>query len=444
MDPTKAQRIPLSSSLEASENIPEKKSGSEADSPKINYSPSADHVNNSIGAQAEKNIKSTNPQDIFFEFSGIQSTPFKIQKPSSDSPPLDTKATPHGGGHPLDAKKSSDNPPISVQKPSRWVTNGNGITPPKLAKDNTLASTFTMDDEDAITEYNEPNISEHDLSLFEFKEDESKAYLRGLSDNAKALAHTHKLNEHEVAAIRAYTKDYYLMINYQLRNLPDPNVNVYDAAALKKSGVNADMADLIANLVNGLKKLPPAQLEGEIIKGHGRDANLPKEELEKFKEGSTVSPSMFISTTNSLEQMVSSNWWNGNPQAMIIHQAPNGNGRDIAAFSPYEYESEILFLPNTKFKVEYRKDNVTIGGGVPMDINPPSIKGQYDEKTKQAWADKYNDPSGQKYKKTIIALRELPPDAKPEVPAKTSNNLSQDTAHSTTGKKRFKDIFKNF
>ena len=82
MDPTKAQRIPLSSSLEASENIPEKKSGSEADSPKINYSPSADHVNNSIGAQAEKNIKSTNPQDIFFEFSGIQSTPFKIQKPS--------------------------------------------------------------------------------------------------------------------------------------------------------------------------------------------------------------------------------------------------------------------------------------------------------------------------------------------------------------------------
>jgi hypothetical protein len=201
------------------------------------------------------------------------------------------------------------------------------------------------------------------------------------------------------------------MINYQLRNLPDPNVNVYDAAALKKSGVNADMADLIANLVNGLKKLPPAQLEGEIIKGHGRDANLPKEELEKFKEGNTVSPSMFISTTNSLEQMVSSNWWNGNPQAMIIHQAPNGNGRDIAAFSPYEYESEILFLPNTKFKVEYRKDNVTIGGGVPMDINPPSIKAQYDEKTKQAWADKYNDPSGQKYKKTIIALRELPPDA---------------------------------
>ena len=202
------------------------------------------------------------------------------------------------------------------------------------------------------------------------------------------------------------------------------------------------MADLIANLVNGLKKLPPAQLEGEIVSGHGRDVNLPKDELEKYKEGQIISPSMFTSTTSTLEQMVSNQWWNTNPQAMIIHQVANGNGRDIAAFSPYEYESEILFLPNTKFKVEYRKDNVTIGGGVAIDINPQAIKDQYDEKTKKAWADKYNDPSGQKYKKTIIALRELP--AEPEIPAKTSINAPQKISQSTNEKKPFKHSIRNF
>ena len=200
-----------------------------------------------------------------------------------------------------------------------------------------------MDDNDAINVYTAPKIIDYDLSSFEFQDKEANACLSGISDEAKALASTHQLTQKEVAAIRAYTQNYYLVINYQLRNLPDPNVNIYDAAALKKLGVNPDMADLIANLVNGLKKLPPAQLDGQIVRGHGRDANLPEEELEKFKEGSTISPSMFISTTNSLEQMVSTSWWNTNPQAIVIHQIPNGNGRDIAAFSSYQHESEILF-----------------------------------------------------------------------------------------------------
>ena len=443
MDPTKTSRIPLSSSLESSKNNPEKKSDSVTRPSKINYSPPADHVNNEVGSRSEKNIKSAAPQDMFFAFSGIQSTPFKIQKSSSTNPPVDTKAAQHVGGHQLDAKKSADNIPISSQKSPNSADN-NGITTSKLTQNKISAPGFTMDDADAINQYNAPQIVDYDLSLFEFKEKESSACLIGISDEAKELASTHKLTEPEVAAIRAYTKNYYLMINYQLRNLPDPNVNIYDADALKKSGVNPDMADLIANLVNGLKKLPPAQLDGQIVRGHGRDANLPEEELEKFKEGRTISPSMFISTTNSLEQMVDNSWWNTNPQAIVIHQVPNGNGRDIAVFSPYQHESEILFLPNTRFKVEYRKDDVTIGGGVEIDINPQSIKDQYDEKTKKAWSDKYNDPSGQKYKKTIIALRELPPELKPETPAKPSNNPSQEIPKPKEEKKRFKQSIKNF
>ena len=109
MDPTQTARVPLSSSLEASKSTPEKKSDSVTRPPKINYSRPADHVNNEVGSQSEQNIKSATPQDIFFACSGIQSTPFKIQKPSSTNPPLDTKASQHVGSHPLDAKKSTEN-----------------------------------------------------------------------------------------------------------------------------------------------------------------------------------------------------------------------------------------------------------------------------------------------------------------------------------------------
>ncbi|MFZ9367558.1 MAG: ADP-ribosyltransferase [Burkholderiaceae bacterium] len=445
MDPTQTARVPLSSSLEASKSTPEKKSDSVTRPPKINYSRPADHVNDEVGSQSEQNIKSATPQDIFFACSGIQSTPFKIQKPSSTNPPLDTKASQHVGSHPLDAKKSTENTTISPKK-SPHSADDIGITTPKLAQNKMSVSGFTMDDTDAIDQYSAPQIIDCDLSSFEFKEKQSRDCLIGISDEAKALASTHKLTEPEVTAIRAYTKNYYLLINYQLRNLPDPNVNIYDAAALKKSGVNPDMADLIANLVNGLKKLPPAQLDGQTVRGHGRDANLPEEELEKYKEGSTISPSMCISTTSSLAQMVENSWWNKNPQAIIIHQVPNGNGRDIAVFSPYGHESEILFLPNTRFKVEYRKDNVTIGGGVGIDLNPQAIKDQYDEKTKKDWADKYNDPSGQKYKKTIISLRELPSDFKPEAPAKPSNSPPQEKPKPEKEKEkgRFKKSIKNF
>ena len=441
MDPTKTSRIPTSSPSEVTENISEKKTDGASGPSKINYSHPANHVMHEIGEQSVKDINSPAPKDMFFEFSGIQSTPFKIQKPSSKSPPLADMASQQAGGHriainktPGEAQNSDQNSPITAS--------GNGSKTSKPIPSGAVASGFRMDDADVISEYDAPTIHEHDMSLFEFGEKESRECLKGLSDKGKALAKAHKLTEQEVTAIRAYTKTYYAIINYQMRNLPDPKVNVYDAAELKRSGVNPDMADLIANLVNGLKKLPPAQIEGDIVRGHGRDANLPKDELEKYKEGQIISPSMFTSTTSTLEQMVSNQWWNTNPQTMIIHQVANGNGRDIAAFSLFEYESEILFLPNTKFKVEYREDNVIIGAGVAMDINPQEIKDRYDEKTKKAWSDKYNDPSGQKYKKTIITLRELP--AEPEIPAQTSINPSQKISQSTDTKKSFKNSIKNF
>ena len=229
MDPTKISRIPGFSPSEATENIPEKKSDSASSSSKINYSGPADHIKNELGEQSIKDINSPAPKDMFFEFSGIHSTPFKIQKSSSKNPPLADMTSQQAGDHQINANKTSGKAKIPIRS-SSIPPSGNGTTPSKPIPSGAVASGFRMDDADAISEYDEPTILEQDMSLFEFREKDSKACLLGLSAKGKALAQAHKLTEQEVTAIRAYTRNYYKIINYQMRNLPDPKVNIYDAA----------------------------------------------------------------------------------------------------------------------------------------------------------------------------------------------------------------------
>jgi hypothetical protein len=253
-----------------------------------------------------------------------------------------------------------------------------------------------------INNYSAP-VTTFDIKNFQFHYDK---YAKTVTPQGRLLGSEFNLNEDEMVAISAYTQDCYKAINYQLRNLPDPTVNIYDPNALKASGVSEDLALLIANLVNGLKKLPPAHRDDgsgtPINRGIGRDVNLPAEELAKFQEGKIVSSSMLTSTTSALEQMVEGNWWSNNPHSLIIHQQLNGNGRDIAAFSMYPHESEIIFLPDTKFKVTYRKDDVATGG----PVNRDGLRGKTEEEIRLA----YNDPTGPKYLKTIITLTEIPSD----------------------------------
>jgi len=63
-------------------------------------------------------------------------------------------------------------------------------------------------------------------------------------------------------------------------------------------------------------------------------------------------------------------------------------------------ESEIVFLPDTKCKVTYRKDDVVMGGPVCRD----NLWGKAEEEIRQA----YNDPTGPTYQKTVITLSEMP------------------------------------
>jgi hypothetical protein len=82
----------------------------------------------------------------------------------------------------------------------------------------------------------------------------------------------------------------------------------------------------------------------------------------------------------------------------VIHQRVNGNGRDIAAFSAFNKESEILFLPNTKFKVTYRNDTGKVGYGVDWYT--------LQEKLIKIFLDKFPQVYGDSHRMVLDALGE--------------------------------------
>jgi hypothetical protein len=189
-----------------------------------------------------------------------------------------------------------------------------------------------------------------------------KGFLARLPEKGRELGETYKLNECEMAAIVCYTGKDHHEINSTLRSLTGKDVDFYKADSLKSFGVNEHLSEIISDLSNGLKKLPPARTDSKSSYGLGRDITLEGDALNRMKEGEVICDRMFTSTTTRLEQTVENKWW-GNDQVWSIHQRVNGNGRDIAAFSGFAGEGEILFLPDTKFLITYRKDNATVGGG---------------------------------------------------------------------------------
>jgi hypothetical protein len=201
--------------------------------------------------------------------------------------------------------------------------------------------TAAPDDKKIHEIYPEPESVDLDLTNFIFNSKEYDEYHGEISAKGLALASAFNLTENEAAAIRAYTCDYYADINYQLRNLPDPDVDVGDSAAMKNSGVNPDMADLIANIVNGMKKLPHAQTDTNYIRGLGRDVNLPSEELAKYQEGAILSMSMFTSSTSTLQQMVDS----GQDLSVVFDPSNVTYGRQVAT----------LFAGDTNLNLELLK-----------------------------------------------------------------------------------------
>ena len=210
---------------------------------------------------------------------------------------------------------------------------------------------------------NKPKVND---DILRFGLNEQNDLFKGLSPTAKLHAKDYGLSSIEAAAIRAYTQDgFYTHINHQFRTLDLEHVDISDASALKKAGVKTtDLAELIAALIRGLRKLPPAQTSETYFKSLGRNVDLPLNELKLYTQDAEVVAQTFLSTTNSADEMITDNWWDNKDHALFIHQKVNGNGRDISIFSDFKNEEEILFLPFTKFKVIFRGEPTLTTPGV--------------------------------------------------------------------------------
>lgn len=199
-----------------------------------------------------------------------------------------------------------------------------------------------------------------------FGSNEQNDLYEGLSPTAKQYAKNYGLTRIEAAAIRAYTQDgFYTHINNKFRTLDLEHIDISDANALKKGGVKtSDLAELIAALIRGLRKLPPAQTSETYFTSAGRNVSLPENEFKLYIQDAKVTVSAFLSTTDSADEMITDNWWNNKDHALFIFQKINGNGRDISIFSDFENEAEILFLPYTKFEVIFRGEPTLTTPGV--------------------------------------------------------------------------------
>lgn len=179
-----------------------------------------------------------------------------------------------------------------------------------------------------------------------------EAFYDSLSQKALDLVEKYRLTKEEAAAIHAYTKNkYYDNMNGALRAVnKDGKVDTSSADALWDAGIkDPELATMIASAVKGMKKLPPTQTSDSHFIALGRNDSIPDEFLQPFKEGASVTIPSFFSTTVSSSVM--EKWWDDKNQGLCIFQRVHGNGRDITAFSAYENEKEILFIPGTQFIV---------------------------------------------------------------------------------------------
>jgi len=199
-------------------------------------------------------------------------------------------------------------------------------------------------------------------------------FFKSLSPAAKNLTKEYKLTRAEAAAIHAYTRNQYFdNMNGALRAVNQHGkVDIADPDALIAAGIkDIDLAVMVAAAVNGLKKLPPAQKSDVHFNSLGRNDSIPKELLQPFAEGASVTIPSFFSTTVSSKTV--EEWWDSKDQTLCIFQRTNGNGRDVTAFSHYPKEKEILFIPGTQFMVIAKTEPTKTPSGIP-NSNATKIK----------------------------------------------------------------------
>ncbi len=325
------------------------------------------HIHKELDSNATKNIHAPLKLGVLPELPDGSTLMSMASNQQSDTPKSDGENGAEKVGASIQAQEVALAPPDSATSQPSPI--------PSTSADNTITNNNFSDLANSLNVYSDQ---------IRFGTREVRIIHEQLSPEALQLSRKYKLTNSEAAAINIYSRDdHYAAINHQLRTLPLDKADLSNAASLMRAGIkNKDLAELIAALTRGLKKLPPAQTDPMYFTCLGRNVTMGEADLDTFVENAEVTLSTFTSTTVSLEEMTHADWWDGKDQALFIYQQVNGNGRDIAAFSRFAHEKEILFLPFTKFKVLFRGEPTETPAGVPRDpessqdaeVNPKTVK----------------------------------------------------------------------
>ncbi|MDQ0018550.1 PAAR domain-containing protein [[Curtobacterium] plantarum] len=151
-----------------------------------------------------------------------------------------------------------------------------------------------------------------------------------LSNNAVKSA---MLTDDQVGALYGYTtNEGYTALNPALRG---------------QTPLTPELEAFAAHAKDGLSKLPP--YKGLSYRGIN---SLPEEVLAKNQPGNIVSDGAFMSTSS-----------NEPFQGNILIKVNGASGRDVAFLSEYPLEAEVLYPPDTQFKVIERIDD---GGNITL------------------------------------------------------------------------------
>ena len=149
--------------------------------------------------------------------------------------------------------------------------------------------------------------------------DQAKTWMRAAKAEIEAGNNPHGLSHSDIAHIKAYTGAGYRKSNSQLRN----------------GSIDEHTFRHTRNLERALEKLPPHR--GTV----GRKTELTAEQFALYKPGMIVQERAFTSTSKSTTT------WSGSTRYMITSKT----GRDVSSLSMHKDEDEVLFKPNTAFKI---------------------------------------------------------------------------------------------
>lgn len=149
--------------------------------------------------------------------------------------------------------------------------------------------------------------------------EQAKTWMRSAKQEIEAGNNRHGLSMTDIAHIKAYTGSGYRKSNSQLRNGSIDEGTFRHTRALEKA----------------LDKLPPYQASV------GRKTNLTPAQLALYKPGMIVQERGFTSSSKNFGT------WSGSTHYVIQSRS----GRDVSSLSSHKGESEVLFKPNTAFKV---------------------------------------------------------------------------------------------